>query len=246
MALRRFIARRGQVKVMYSDNGTNFVGGSKELKEAISAWNKEQIHDNLLQKEIKWYFNPPAASHFGGPWERCIRTVRKVLNALTQEQVLDDESLVTLMTEVEAIVNGRPLTKASNDPKDEDPLTPNHLLLLKQETVLPPGTFDENDVCSRKRWRQVQCMANLFWKRWTREYLPALQERVKWEHPKRNYAVDDVVIIVDDNLPRNAWKTGRITKVCPDKKGLVRKARVKTKTGVLDRPITKLCLLEHA
>lgn len=95
MALRRFIARRGQVQIMYSDNGTNLVGGSRELQEAISSWNQLQIHDFLLQKEIKWHFNPPSASHFGGAWERCIRTVRKVLDALMKEQVLTDECLKT-------------------------------------------------------------------------------------------------------------------------------------------------------
>jgi transposase InsO family protein len=76
-ALRRFIARRGQPKEIRSDNGGNFVGGEKELCQAIGGWNQHQVHEFLLQKGIKWTFNPPASSHFGGVWERCIRTVRK-------------------------------------------------------------------------------------------------------------------------------------------------------------------------
>ena len=128
-SLRRFIARRGIPEVMRSDNGSNFVGGSKELQEAISDWNESQIHEFLLQRSIKWLFNPPSGSHFGGVWERCIRTVRKILVALMKEQPLDDEGLTTLMCEVESIVNGRPITKSSDDPSDSEALTPSHLLL---------------------------------------------------------------------------------------------------------------------
>ena len=244
LALRRFIARRGQVKEMYSDNGTNLVGGERELREAILRWNQVQIHELLLQKEIKWFFNPPAASHHGGSWERCIRTTRKILSALMKEQHLDDEGLITLMTEVEAIINGRPLTKASADPRDEQPLTPNHLLLLNQEPSLPPGIFDKYDIYSKRRWRQVQYMADLFWRRWTTEYLPLLQQRVKWNYPSRNLAKDDIVLVIDASSPRNSWLIGRIIQVYPDSKGLIRRVQVKTKTGTFERPITKLCLLE--
>ena len=99
LALRRFIARRGQVKEIRSDNGTNFTGAEKELRVMISSWNQAKIHDTLLQKGIKWVFNPPAASHHGGVWERLIRSTRKILGALTKEQVLDDECLQTLLCE---------------------------------------------------------------------------------------------------------------------------------------------------
>ena len=166
MALRRFIARRGQVKVIRSDNSTNLVGGEKELRHAIQEWNQNQIHQFLLQHEVKWTFNPPTGSHHGGVWERCIRTVRKILSALVKEQTLNDEGLSTLLCEVEAIVNSRPLTTVSSDPKDLEPLTPNHLLLLREQPSLPPGTFTDDDLYSRKRWRQIQYLADLFWRRW--------------------------------------------------------------------------------
>ena len=105
-ALRRFISRRGRPEEIRSDNGGNFVKGEKELREALQQWNQAQIHDYLLQRDVRWIFNPPAASHHGGVWERCIRTVRKVMKALLKEQVLDDEGLCTLTCEVESIVNG--------------------------------------------------------------------------------------------------------------------------------------------
>ncbi len=156
MALQRFISRRGQVKEIRSDNGTNSVGSEKELRLAIKDWNQEQIHNFLVQKEIKWIFNPPTASHYGGVRERCIRTVRKVLKALMKEQIIDEESLTTLFCKVESIVNSRPLTKVSSDSRDLEPLTPNHLLLLCREPAPPPDTFFKDDLYSRKRWQQIQ------------------------------------------------------------------------------------------
>ena len=107
-------------------------------------------------------------------WERCIRTVRKVAGALLKEQPLDDEGLLTLMCEVESIINGRPITKVSDDPKDLEALTRHHLLLLRAGPTLPPGAFTKEDNYSRRRWRQVQYLADVFWRRWIREYLPTL------------------------------------------------------------------------
>ena len=207
-ALRRFIARRGQPVQMRSDNGGNFVKGEKELREAIAKWNQKKIHSFLLNENIKWVFNPPAGSHHGGAWERCIRTTRKVMKALLKEQPLDDEGLLTLLAEVESIINGRPITKVSDDPKDCEALTPNHLLLLRAGPNLPPGLFVKEDNYSRRRWRQVQYLADVFWRRWLREYLPALQERQKWGATKRNFAVDDVVLVVDDAVPWSSWPLG--------------------------------------
>ncbi|XP_015775684.1 PREDICTED: uncharacterized protein LOC107353815 [Acropora digitifera] len=244
-ALRRFIARRGQPIQMRSDNGGNFVRGEKELREAVRNWNQDKIHNFLLAKNVKWSFNPPTGSHHGGVWERCIRTVRKVMGALVKEQPLDDEGLLTLVCEVEAIVNGRPITKVSDDPRDPEALTPNHLLLLRAGPSLPPGYFEKSDNYSRRRWRQVQYLADLFWKRWTREYLPSLQERQKWEKASRNFAVGDVVLVLDESLPRCSWPLGRVIEVFPNRSdGLVRSVRLKTTSSVLVRPVNKLVLLE--
>ncbi|KAL0199404.1 hypothetical protein M9458_007944, partial [Cirrhinus mrigala] len=217
---RRFIARRGQVLEIRSDNGTNFVGAERELRQATENLNHNLINDVLLRKGVKWVFNPPAASHHGGSWERLIRSVRRVLNSVCKTQILDEESLATVFCEVEAIVNSRPITKASTDPQDLEALTPNHLLLLKSRPLLPPGLFKEEDVYSRRRWRQVQYMSDLFWKRWVKEYLPGLQERQKWNSVKRNFVSGDLVVLVDDMAPRNTWITGRIVDTVLDKNGL--------------------------
>ena len=246
LALRRFIARRGQVKEIRTDNGTNFTSGEKELRESIVNWNQEKIHSYLLQKHIKWSFNPPYGSHHGGVWERMIRSIRGILRALLKEQVLDDEGLQTVMCEIEALLNGRPITKVSNDPNDPQALTPNNLLLCQPNQVLPPGIFNKNDVYSKRRWRQVQYMSDLFWKRWIREYLPILQQRQKWLQPKRNLHVDDIVLLVDSSSPRNMWQMGRIMEVTLDKTGLVRRVLVKTRSNTVERPVDKLVLLLEA
>ena len=245
-ALRRFIARRGQVREIRSDNGTNFVGARRELREAINEMDQKEITEKLRQQNIDWKFNPPAASHMGGVWERQIRTTRRILDTLLREHGsrLDDESLQTLMCEVESIINSRPLTVISSDVKDPYPLSPNQILTMKTSIVLPPpGKFQRNDVYMRRRWRRVQYLCNLFWSRWKREYLPTLQERAKWNKVKRNLKVDDVVLVRDENAPRNVWPMGVVTRVEPDSKGLVRSVVLRTHTTELHRPVNKLILM---
>ena len=242
-AIRRFVARRGQVTEIRSDNGTNFVGAEKELRREIQKWNQQKINDSLLKQDITWRFNPPTASHFGGVWERQIRTVRQVMTSIIREQALTDEGLRTLFCEVEAIVNSRPLTKTSEDPNDFEALTPNHLLLLKGKPDMPPTITSKNDQYARRRWRQVQYLADLFWRRWTKQYLPQLQVRQKWNRTEENVKVGDVVLVVNNTAPRNCWHMGRVVKTQPDGQGQVRSVEVKTKNGVFLRPVCKLIML---
>lgn len=133
------------------------------------------MRGHLLQKEIQWDFTPPASSHIGGVWERQIRTVRKVLNAILKEQTLDDERLSALFCEVEAIINGRPLTTVSDDPNDECPLDSKLSAAVSRECRIapPPSSFESRDIYG-KRWRHVQHLADQFLKRWVRECLPTL------------------------------------------------------------------------
>ena len=244
-ALRRFIARRGQPNVIRSDNETNLVSGQREIQTAIKDWNQDKIQDFLTQRHITWIFNPPMGSHQGGVWERCIRTVRKILSALLKQQTVDDECLHTFMCEVESIMNGRPLTKVSDDPNDLETLTSNHLLLLRPGPSLPPGVFDESDMYTKRRWRQAQYLSDVFWRRWLKEYLPELQRRQKWNKQRRNFAAGDVVLIVDDNSPRSLWSLGRVIRVKPNSSdGLVRRIVLKTKSGYLERPVDKVVFLD--
>jgi len=242
-ALRRFICRRGPPEILRSDNGSNFVGAERELRQALNNLSQVQIAECLRQKEITWIFNPPAASHMGGVWERMIRSVRRVLGLLMKEQTLSDETLLTLMCEVESTLNSRPITVVSEDPSDMEPLTPNHLLMMRGSPAPAINEVDRRDTY-RRRWKQVQYLSALFWRRWIREYLPALQQRHKWNDAKPNLKVNDVVIVADETMPRNVWPIGRILAVFPGDDGLVRSVQVKTATSVLTRPVSKLCLLE--
>ena len=240
-ALRRFIARRGAPEHFYSDNGTNLVRAFKVLRESLREWNLLQINTYLRQQEIQWSFNPPTASHMGGSWERMIRSVCRILCAMTNSQSISDETLLTLMAEVESIINLRPLVRIVLDPHDDEPLTPNHLLLLRSNHNLPPGLFDKKDNYARRRRAQVQYLTNQFWRRWTREFLPNIIHRQKWFQAHRNLRKDDIVLIVDESQPRSRWALGRIMDVFPDRKGLVRTVLVKTRNIVVTRPVSKLC-----
>ena len=114
------------------------------------------------------FLNPPSGSHHGGVWERLIRTIRRLLKALLNEQVVDDEGFRTFMCEVEGIMNARPITTVSDDMNDADALMPNHLLIARPNQTLPPGVFKREDVYSKRRWRKIQYLADIFWKQWTR------------------------------------------------------------------------------
>ena len=260
-ALRRFISRRGQVSSIRTDNGTNFTGAERELKAALEEMDNTKISEFLLAKGcdwIVWKRNPPEASHMGGVWERQIRSIRTILTALMKNHasMLNDESLRTFMTEVEAIINSRPLTVDTlNDPQSPTPLSPIQLLTFKSDVVFPPpGKFERADVYSRKHWRRVQYLANEFWSRWKSEYLSSLQSRQKWTKESRNFMVGDVVLVKDSNIftKRNGWPMALVEEVLPSDDGLVRQVRLRVaykqenKTRTLLRPITKLVLLVGA
>lgn len=112
-----------------------------------------------------------------------IKSVRKILNIILRLQEHDEESMYTPLCEAEAIINIRPITKAFSDPNDLKALTPNHLFLLKSKPSLPPGLFDNQDLYSSRRWKQIRYIADIFW---------------KWLHPSCNFAIGDIVLIVDD------------------------------------------------
>jgi transposase InsO family protein len=245
-AFRRFSSRRGQPEKLFSDNGTNLVSGDRELRKSIQDFNRTKIGKFMLQREVEWHFNPPCASHMGGMWERLIRSTRQILKALVKEQLLNDEQLLTLMAEVERIINDRPITDVSDDPNDPLALTPSMLLLMKGNSCVPPGNFCKTDVYAKRWWKQVQYLAGVFWKRWLREYLPSLQQRHKWQKVRKDIRKDDVVLVADENIPRGQWPLGRVIEVNVGRDGHVRSCVVRLSKSTVVRPITKLCLLEFS
>ena len=240
----RFVARRGQPRYVRSDNGTNLVGAYNELARSFKQLSRDKIIQAARRRDIEWVFNPPLASHHGGSWERMIRTIRRVLYAILHSSVrLSDDVLNTVFCEAENIVNSRPMTKVSDDATDSEPLTPNHLLMLKGNFSYPWTNVKDGNMYQRK-WRHVQYFANLFWKRWVREYLPELHRRQKWLNEMPNVRKDDVVLIMDENSPRGSWPLARVNDVITGRDGLVRSVKLETKSTKLVRPITKIVSLE--
>ena len=177
--------------------------------------------------------------------------MRSILSCLLVEysKQLDDESLRTLFTEAENIVNSRPLTIDNlSDADSPEPTTPKHLLTLKAKVVLPPpGNFTQLDLYSRKRWRRIQYLSDQFWRRWQHEYCLLQQKRQKWNSVAPNSQVGDIVLMRDESCPRNQWPLAKVTEVYPSEDGLVRKVRLLvTKSGnrkLFERPIHKLVLI---
>ena len=243
MAIRRMIGRRGRPHQIWSDNGTNLRGAERELRESLNDLDQDQLTTDLALLRIEWSFNPPSAPHMGGAWERLVRSVKSTLRVILHERAPKDEVLLTLMIEAESLVNSRPLTHVPVDPNDPESLTPNHFLLGTSSSVQPPGEFTERDLCCRKQWRLSQILADMFWRRWLKEYAPSLATRKNWRGVGQEISVGDVVIIVDDQLPRGSWPRGLVTAVFPGRDGKVRVADVKTATGTFRRPVVKLCRL---
>ena len=136
-AIMRLIARRGEPLKMISDNWTNFVGTDWKFKEYAAAWNKERIEEHLVQQGIRWKFNPPAAPHFGGVWERLVRSCKKAMYAVLRNRSITEDVLSTTMCLVEQMLNTRPLTPVSSDVNDLESTTPNHFLLGNKNVCLP-------------------------------------------------------------------------------------------------------------
>jgi hypothetical protein len=180
----------------------------------------------------------PTASHQGGVWERQIRTIRAVLNEilLKHKARLDTSMLRTSFYEVMATVNSRPLSLQDINNPEDTILTPNVLLTGKKHvTPPPPGCFPEASMYGRSRWKKVQVVAEDFWRKWKSSYLDSITQRQTWKDKADNLKVDDVVLVMDQDQPRNDWRRGIVTETYPGEDGLVRKATVRLGNRFLDR-----------
>lgn len=249
-ALRRFFSIRGPAKQLRSDCGTNFVGASKELKLESPKPGDTSVDDYLREQRCSWVFNPPHSSHMGGTWERMIGIARRILDSMLLQAAnpsLTHEALTTLLAEVTAIINARPLVPVSSDPDTPLILTPMTLLTQKTKAIpVPPGDFTNADMF-KHQWKRVQVLADTFWARWQREYLNMLQSRQKWQCNKPNLKEKDIVLLKDKQLKRSEWSMGIIVKTLPSKDGVVRKVEVKVAHGktmkTFFRPISDCILL---
>ncbi|KAK7880057.1 hypothetical protein WMY93_033275 [Mugilogobius chulae] len=242
MALRRFISRRGKPAEILCDQGTNFRGGDRELQESFNALHPS-LQAQLAEYQIKFRFNPPNAPHFGGSWEREIRSIKSALKSTLGSQVVSSEILQTVLIEIEGVLNSKPLGYVSSDLADPVPITPNLLLMGRLDPSLPQVVYHDSELIGRRHWRTCQVLADRFWTQFLRHYLPTLQTRSKWQRDTSPIQVDTVVMIVDPQLPRASWPVGQISKVFPGADGLIRSAEVKVKDRTYVRPVSRLIRL---
>ncbi|XP_026482644.1 uncharacterized protein LOC113390406 [Ctenocephalides felis] len=239
---KRFISRRGPVSCLYSDRGTNFVDAKSELKDIFQLINSKSfsasLNSELHKHNINWSFNPPAAPHFGGLWESNIKSIKAHLYRVIGEQILTYEELNTVLIQIEALLNSRPLCWMSSDPSDPQPLTPAHFLTLTPLNILPSKNMLQIDLPTRKQL--IDKIIQSYWKRWHFEYLSDLQSRQKWNTPSLPAKKGMLVLIKNENLPPLQWSMGVIEDVFPGKDGEVRTALVRTRATLLKRPVVKL------
>ena len=267
LALARFSARRPGLRHLYSDNGSNFVGGfnilSKRAKEVegscaatthtISSKDLAKVRDSvrprILKQGLDWTFLPPYASHYAGVWERMVGLVKRHLARISSGAKLHEDALHTALVQIEGIVNNRPLTAVPTNPQDINeykPLRPRQILNPSfTGDLLPDFVADIPDEGEKMRYRYLAARERVraFWKAWKEDYVTSLANRKKWTKSEKNLAVGDLVIIVDDTLQRIFWELGRVVEV--DDEDHARKILVKRPNQkIICRDRSKLVHLE--
>ena len=247
-ALRRFVSRRGKPIQIWSDNATCFHRANKDLKELGQCLQQQATQESVINfcsaQGIQWKFSPPSGPHHGSVWENGVKACKHHLKRIVGESKLTFEEMTTVLCQIEACLNSRPLLTAldANDDDGIAPLTPGHFLIGRPLEALP-DRVSTTPIPRLKRWQLCQALTQHFWKRWSTEYLNALQRFNKWRRPKRSLCINDIVLVKDNRTPPCQWPLGRIIRIHPGPDQLVRVATVKTKTGTFVRPIVKLCLL---
>ena len=247
-ALRRFVARRGYPTLIWSDHGSNFVGAKGELK-ALQDLLSNRITQGTISEfctshNIQWKYIPEKSPHFGGIWESAVNSVKKHLKRVVSPVKLTFEEFTTVLTQIEACLNSRPLTPVSS-PDDDGilALTPGHFLIGKSLTSLPDSQLSYRSVSLLKRWHLCQHLVRHFWERWSKEYLTTLNKYNKWRFPARNVAVGDIALLQESGTTPANWPLARIVQVHPGQDNLVRVVTVKTSQGTYTRPVAKIAIL---
>lgn len=240
----RFIGRRGLPRCVYSDNGTNFTASARELSEVYYMLknNSPEISDALAQRQVKWIFNPPAASNFGGLWEAGIKSAKHHLRRIIKDSYsFTYIEFVTLLVRIEGILNSRPLIDLSPDPADGvDYLSPGHFLIGTALLSAPEEDVTSIPMNRLDRWRLLTKAAQSFWKIWASSYLQSLTPRSKWYTNNSSLNVGDLVLLPQVHRLPMQWPIGRVQSIHPGKDAVVRVVTVKTAQSTLTRPINKV------
>ncbi|XP_033231990.1 uncharacterized protein LOC117182973 [Belonocnema kinseyi] len=232
--LSRFFSRRDLPSSISSDNATNFVGANNELrnlcKQIESLEQNEGVQNYLTKKGTTWNFIPPRAPHYGGLWKASVKSFELYFTRVTGNSLLTYEQLHTYVTEIEAILNSRPLTPLSPDPNDFLPLTPGHFLIGKSMVSFPSRDLRNIPANRLNCWQLAQQMRQHFWDRWYKEYFNELISRSIWQvtSDQSMIKLGTLVVINEDNLPPMMWKLGRITETHPGKDGVIRSVTLRS------------------
>jgi len=246
-ALRCFIARQGRPRTIHSDNGTNFQGAANELhavyKMLHSTSQVATIQDFLAAEGREWNFIPPHAPHFGGLWEAAVKSMKYHLRRTLGSRVATYEELCTLLSEIEACLNSRPLCALSDDPSNPTCLSPGHFLIGEPLTQLPAIDLNNVKINRLSKWQTYQQQVQQFWQHWSGDYLQSLQQRYRWLKATPNLQPGDLVLMKEDNTTPLQWPTAVIQEIHPGKDGIVRVVTIKTPKGLFKRPTSKICPL---
>ena len=173
-----------------------------------------------------------------------VKAAKKATYAVVRDRDVTDEELITVFAGVESLLNSRPLTYHSSDPRGSVPLTTNHFLHGQMGGQFAPESVEAATLHPRQRWRKVQDIISHVWRRWLKECVPALNSRLKWTSENRELKVNDVLLVIQCDSPRGHWPFGRVTEVYPERDGHTRVAKVVCGAKTVVRPITKLIPLD--
>ncbi len=246
-AFRRFCARRGTPSDVFSDNGTNFQGARNELQElrrlTTSGESEQAISHLCTSNNFHWHFIPARTPHFGGLWEAGVKSMKTLLRKLISPHPLRFHELSTLLTEVESILNSRPLTPVNSTSSEYPILTPGHFLIGRPLKSPPTPQASPANLSHLRRWALVQRLAQDLWVEWKSTYLQSLNERSKWLHQTHNFKVGEVVYLKDDSIRGRDWLLARIIKTYPGDDGLVRVVDINYLGKTYTRSTHRLILL---
>ncbi|XP_062713002.1 uncharacterized protein LOC134290052 [Aedes albopictus] len=246
-AFRRFVAVRGKPQVVMCDNATNFVGANRELEELRLQFLDQQFQHTVVRtaedEGIQFEFIPARSPNFGGLWEAAVKSFKGHFRKIVGNQQLSYDELHTIVQQVAAILNSRPLTPLSNDPNDYAALTPGHFLVGRPLTAVPEPDLQEIPENRLAVWQRSQEFVQRLWRKWKTHYLSDLHNRTKWTRKRDNIKIGTMVLVKEDNLPPQRWKLGRVTEIYAGSDGNVRVVNVRTKDGIFKRGISKICIL---
>lgn len=246
-AFSRFTSVRNPCLELWSDNATTFVGAEKKLNKMVKSWLEgDADEDEEIKKlAVKWRYISPRAPHQGGIWEAAVKSMKYHLYRVVGQQTLNSEEWQTLLAQVSAVVNSRPLMPMSDDPDDLEYLTPNHLATGGPARQLFGMRETGPATSASGRHQLINNMLQGLWRRWSTEFIMSQQERKKWTRKVPNLKVGDLVILMEDNIAPTCWKIGRVKEVLSGADGLVRNVKVKTAgtNKLTTRCVQKLALL---